>query len=132
MRKDSEAESNARWANGLNVIAALWLLVSPFIMTVGTAAVRANDIWLGIIIGVLALIRYFVVNRSSAWLSWINMILGAWLIVSPLFITYTVTGQIWNDVITGAVVIALSAWSVSSTRHLEERSPQEAHEHVSQ
>lgn len=46
-------------------------------------------------------------NSSIQSMSFINLILGAWLIVSPWFLNYS-SGAIWNQVVLGIIVVVLS------------------------
>jgi hypothetical protein len=50
-------------------------------------------------------------KAPAAWASWINMLLGIWLIVSPWVLNYsnTSTNATWNSVILGIAVLVL-AW----------------------
>jgi hypothetical protein len=126
--EEKESKGNIRTASGLNTLAGIWLIISPFIVGYGITAARANDIYVGIILGALALIRFLTASDSTTWLSWINVVLGAWLIVSPFILSYTDVSQIWNDVIVGILAIIFGGWSVSGARVLEEsREEQERH-----
>lgn len=40
----------------LNVLAGIWLILAPWILNYQTTAAKANDVILGVIIGVIALI----------------------------------------------------------------------------
>ncbi len=40
----------------LSVLAGIWLIIAPWILNYQTAAANANDVILGVIIGVIALI----------------------------------------------------------------------------
>lgn len=40
----------------LNVVAGIWLIIAPWILNYQTAAAKANDVILGVIIGIIALI----------------------------------------------------------------------------
>lgn len=112
--KHMDSRSQASTASGLNILAGLWLIVAPFVLGYGAMAPRWNDIVLGIVIGVFALIRTFTPLRAQ-WLSWANIILGLWLIVAPFALNYTGQASLWNDIVLGIVVIALSAWSYGAT-----------------
>jgi hypothetical protein len=108
----------ARTASILNLIAGLWLIITPFRM--GYYLLPAplwNSLIVGAVVGVLALIRAFDPGRNVV-LSWINLILGLWLIVSP-FILHNAyhmrTLAINNDVIAGIVIAVLSVWSAAAT-----------------
>lgn len=100
----------AMTASGLNILAAIWLIAAPYMFNFAHTASASNDITIGIIVGILALIRVFT-PTTSGWLSWINVILGLWLIVSPFFLGYINVASLWNDIILGVIVAALAAWS---------------------
>ncbi len=49
------------------------------------------------------------------WASWINFILGLWLIVSPFALKYsTVAGAVPEDVILGILIAVFSLWMAAS------------------
>lgn len=101
-------------ASGLNIIAAIWLVLSPFILGFGGTALATNAIVVGIVVGVLALIRVFS-PLSTGWLSWINAIAGLWLIIAPFSIGYLGLAALWNSLILGLIVLVLSLWSSAAT-----------------
>jgi hypothetical protein len=106
----------ARTASILNLIAGLWLIISPFWMNfLGAPAALWNTCLTGVAVGVLSLIRACYPLRNVG-LSWINLILGVWLIVSPFFLPYNyLEPAVRNSVITGIVVIVLAFWSAMAT-----------------
>lgn len=103
-------------ASGLNIIAGLWLILSPFIL--GYTALRSsmwNAIIVGIIVAAIAAMRLYGARRHG-WLSWVNAALGIWLILSPFF--FGVAGDhrvLWNFVVVGIIVTALGVWSALAT-----------------
>jgi len=120
-------ETNKRsiWASGVNIIAAIWLIVAPFILGYHMLAVRTNDVIIGIAVGVLALIRVLSYSHRTSWLSSINGILGVWLIIAPFVLSYTMLTDVWNDVIAGVVIAILAFYSASQTAQ-----PEQSHLHV--
>ncbi len=49
------------------------------------------------------------------WASWINFILGLWLIVSPFALKYShVAGAVPEDVILGILIAAFSLWMAAT------------------
>lgn len=104
-------------ANGLNILAGLWLIISPFVL--GYSMLRNtmwNDIIVGIIIAVIAAAKVSRA-RNVQWLSWVNAVLGVWLILSPfIFGASGNTRVLYNEIIVGIVVVVLAAWSALSTR----------------
>lgn len=103
-------------ASGLDIIAGLWLIVSPFFLAYGNLPrAMANDVILGIIIGILALIRFTGAFREG-WISWINLLLGIWVLISPWALGYASQSvAMRNNVILGIIVILLSGWSALAT-----------------
>lgn len=121
-----EAKSQSVTANWLGVIAGIWLIISPFVLGYANSAARTNDIWLGIIVGVLALIRALA-PLQAVWLSWINLIAGIWLIIAPFALGYANTTPRWNDIILGIIVAALAVWSASATSVSQSHSGHSGH-----
>jgi len=97
-------------ASGINVIAGLWLIITPFLFGFGAT----NLIVIGIIVAVLSLIQSMgAVDTESSGISYINTTLGAWLIVSG-FIMMASAIVFWNSVVLGIVVGGLALWSATS------------------
>ncbi len=54
------------------------------------------------------------------WQGWFNLILGLWLIVSPWLLGFsTVAAAMWNSVIVGIVVAALSYWGQTEAQKVQ-------------
>lgn len=100
-------------ASGLNVLAGIWLIISPFILNYAGADAMWNPIVFGAIVGVLALIRAGGAYRAE-WLSWINMAIGVWLFISAFWLAHSARAS-WNVGIMGIVVFILGAWSAAAT-----------------
>ena len=105
--------TGVRWAAGLGVLAGLWILISPWALAfwgVGTAT--GNNLIVGIAILVLAAIAYS--GPEEMWASWVNFILGIWLIVSPYVLGFSMFGRILgNNIISGIVVAVLAIIALS-------------------
>jgi hypothetical protein len=101
-----------KWTSGLTALAGLWLIVSPFILGyTNLQGALWGDVVIGIVIGVLALIR-FGGMYTRAWLSWVNLILGAWVFVSPFVLGFSDNQvALWDNLIFGAVAFLLAGWS---------------------
>jgi hypothetical protein len=106
----------ATTASGLDVLAGLWLLISPFVLGFGAlTSAMTNNVILGIVIGVLALVRFFGPGKAVG-ISWLNLILGIWVLISPWVVGFTSNGAaVTNNVIVGIIVIILAAWSALAT-----------------
>lgn len=127
MATDNQAARNTvRWTSGINIIAGIWLVLAPFMLSYSdiTGAVW-NDVLVGAVVAILAWIR---VGRPllNQGVGWTNLVLGVWLIVAPFVIGYAATNAaLWNDVIIGIVVAVLAAMSaISSQGHHPHTGPQ--------
>jgi hypothetical protein len=110
-----------RGASGVNLLAAVWLVISPFVLTFSQVPNGFwNNIVCGIVIGIFAIIRMTASDKAN-W-SWANLLLGAWLIISPWALGFRQNGAdalgfntelVWNNVITGAVVAFLAVVSLA-------------------
>ncbi|HLN18747.1 MAG TPA: SPW repeat protein [Patescibacteria group bacterium] len=104
-------------AGWLNVLAGLWLIISPFVLRFSGTSASTNAIIVGIIVAILALIAA-TSPASVMWTSWINIILGLWLIISPFIMGFTGGAILANSIILGIIVVALSAWASGTTAKL--------------
>src|SRR5438445_7769765 len=90
---------SARTASVLNVIAGIWMIISPFILVFTNLQTALwNNIIVGVVVLVLAWIRAANPDRLIG-LSWLNLVLGLWLIVSPFVLVYGVfpPALVWNN-----------------------------------
>ena len=112
-----EHKTQVQWASGLNVIAGIWLIISPWVLGFsGLNTPRDNAVILGIVVGILALIRAFGAFEAE-WLSWINAILGIWLFISGWVLGYSTNlTPFWDTLILGVIVFVLAVWSASASR----------------
>lgn len=112
-----------QWASGLNILAGLWLIVAPFVFRYGVAAAIWNDVVVGAVIAVLAIMRATSPERWQS-LSWTNTILGVWLIIAPFVLGYSATTMAMrNDIFLGIIVVALSLWSGYETTRMQHVEP---------
>jgi SPW repeat-containing protein len=56
--------------------------------------------------------RVSMPERSRSGSSWVNILLGVWVIISPFVLGMNVPKAIWNNVVAGAVVgiLAIIRW----------------------
>jgi hypothetical protein len=105
------------WLSGLNVVAGVWLIIAPFVLAYWGRA-RINDIVVGAVIAVFALIRAFAPSFRTVWLSWLNGIWGIWLFLAPFFLAYGGRARV-NDIVLGIVVLLLGLWSAAISEQNE-------------
>lgn len=104
-------------ASGINVLAGIWLVISPFLLGFSGTAASTNAIITGIIIGLIALVRSSSPD-SAVWLDYVNVILGVWLVISSFVLGSMVMAAVWNSIILGVVVVVLAGWDSSAASKL--------------
>jgi hypothetical protein len=105
--------SEVAGASGLNVLAGIWLIISPWVLGYTHADATWNPVVFGAIVGFFALVRTAGAYRA-AWLSILNMAIGVWLFISAFWLAHSAQAS-WNVGILGVVVFVLGAWSASAT-----------------
>gem|GEM_PF-697315 len=104
-------------ASGINILAGLWLVLAPFALGFsGVEAAMWNSVVVGAAVAILAMVRVAKPLEFEG-LSWLNFVLGLWLIASPFVLGFAdLVGVMWNFVILGAIIFAMAAWSAMATR----------------
>ncbi len=108
----SARTANVKTASGINLVAGVWLIIAPFI--IGYVALESalwNDILCGAIVLILAAIRVAMPLRH-VWLSWVNLVVGLWLIIAPFVLDYAAfPAPVWNDILVGILIAGMAGWS---------------------
>lgn len=113
MAEEQLPSGNPKNRSGWNIAFGVWLIVAPFVLGyAGVSAAVRNDVSLGIIVFILALIGTF--STDIRWTRIINVIAGVWLLFAPLIGGYaTTTAATLNDVILGILVIVFASTSLN-------------------
>ncbi len=103
-----------RWQDAVNFLLGVWLFFSPWILGFTDIQAAAWNAYLfGAIIAVDAAFAFFMFRK---WEEWLNVIFGAWLVVSPWILGFSGTTMLlWNAVIVGLAVLILAVWSAQTT-----------------
>jgi hypothetical protein len=98
------------------VLAGIWILISPFVLAFQHVnGAMTNNVIFGIVIGLLALYR-FMNPAMNAGVSWLNVLFGIWILISPFVIGFNMDHvPTTNNVVMGIVVIILAGWSAVAT-----------------
>ena len=64
----------------INIVLGIWVIVSAFVLASHSSKAIWNNVVVGAVVGILALIRWGM--HQMGW-SWLNLILGMWLVISP-------------------------------------------------
>ena len=113
----SEEEMNTR-AQGIgiiNLIAGIWLILSPFLFGYSGGAM-ANSVIIGIAVTILAVTR--LVMTRDVWTGWLIAVAGLWLIIAPFIFGFTEPAVLWNEIIVGIIIAGLSLWRGIATTPL--------------
>jgi hypothetical protein len=93
-----------RTASRLNVVAGIWLILSPWTVGLSWPPVACADTLLvGIVVLIVAAIR--LSTPHTTLLSWINFLLGMWLFLSPFLLSFwVVSSATANAMILGGLI----------------------------
>jgi hypothetical protein len=100
-------ERSASGASGnswVNILLGIWVIVSPFVLASHSSKAIWNNVIAGALVGILSIIRWSIHQRG--W-SWLNLILGIWLVISP-FVFFLGGAAMWNNVILGFIIAAFA------------------------
>lgn len=108
-----ESKSAQDW---INIVLALGLVLSPWIVGFAGVAVPAWNAWvIGIALGAMTIAA---LSAFAEWEEWVNVVLGLWLVASPWMLGFAaVTSAMWTHVVMGVLVALVSAWAVWGHRH---------------
>jgi hypothetical protein len=101
-----------RLASGLNFLVAIYLIISGWVDGI-TSGNTANAIILGIVVAILAATRFSGATRP--WASWVDAIIGVWLIISPWVYGFAGQSFMWNYIIVGIIMVVLGVWSATAS-----------------
>lgn len=108
--EEADRES-VRGLSSINFLIGVWMIISPYILNYTSGAAKTNQVIFGIIVLILSAIRFLA--PRAAWSSFLNGLVGLWLIIAPFILSYNRTVAYWNEIVFG-VLIALIAFSNSS------------------
>ncbi|GAA3832956.1 SPW repeat protein [Sphaerisporangium flaviroseum] len=103
----ASSSTAAQVIDGLTLLAGLYLAISPWVVGFnGLSRLAVSNMVTGLALAALALGFASAYGRTYG-LTWIAPILGIWTILSPWIIRSHTTGSIWNNVITGIIILLL-------------------------
>jgi hypothetical protein len=109
--------SARRWQDMLILVLGLWLVASPWVLGYASNSPHAMNAYIvGTAVAVLAA---FDLYRTYMWAVVANLLMGAWITVSPWVPALTDRGAMMtNSVIVGAAVVVLALWELRSDPEL--------------
>ena len=102
--QDSRPERSLDGSSWINILLGIWVIVSPFVLAIHSSKAMWSNVLTGAGVGVLAIIRWGM--HQPGW-SWLNLILGMWLVISP-FVLFLSGPAMWNNVILGIIIAAFA------------------------
>jgi hypothetical protein len=115
-------KENAIWQNWLNLIIGAWVFVIPWTVSHGPpSSGMSGAMWNFWLVGSIVFISSaLAIQNIKPWEEWVNLTAGVWLLISPWIFGYqTQTGLLWNALIAGAVVSALSGLALPVAVRIE-------------
>lgn len=99
-----------QWEDWASWLLGLWLLLSPWTLFFDNEP-RAMENALAV--GALIIIAEIVeLSIFRDWEEWINVVLGAWLAISPWALNIANGAARWNFLIVGILVLALALYEI--------------------
>jgi hypothetical protein len=99
-------EDWASWAFGI------WLCISPWALEFDLDGVPTRN---AVIVGFLIiLVEVVTLSVFRPWEEWVNVALGAWLVISPWVLGILSRAATTNFVVIGVLVIALAIYEMRS------------------
>jgi hypothetical protein len=103
-----------QWEDWCNWALGLWLCISPWALRfdLEPTATRA-----AVISGILIIfVELVTLSVYRAWEEWINVILGAWLVICPWVLGISSSAAGANFVVVGLLVMALAFYEIWEAR----------------
>lgn len=100
-----------RWQGWANLILAVWLFVSPWVLRFGGgSAAGAAAVWNAWVLAVIvSLVALSAIGSMELWQEWINLLLGAWIFAAPWASGFTaLPAASWNHWFVGALIFLIS------------------------
>ncbi|MDQ3764537.1 MAG: SPW repeat protein [Actinomycetota bacterium] len=128
-RQRMQGPAFTRFIGGVILVLGIWLTLASAMWSYGIAGdgdgfdARWNDVLVGIAVILSGLIRMAHPVRSAT-ISMVSFMLGAWLVVAPLALSYGFgedsTLATVNDIIVGAAIAVLSIFGHQRTANNED------------
>jgi hypothetical protein len=101
-----------RWQDWGNLLLGAWLFVSPWALKYADELPKAA--WNAYILGAaIVLFAAVAVYLPRVWEEWLNVALGAWLVISPWALDFASNRNVTiNAVIVGILVAVLAVWAM--------------------
>lgn len=100
-----------RWQDWVILVLGVWLFFSPLFMGYTDTGAASNAYVIGVAVALFAILALI---DMRVWEEWINLVLGAWLVISPFVLGYsTFEGPTWNHIIVGLLIAGDAVWAIA-------------------
>ena len=109
--------ATTRWASWANLILGVILFISPWYSVTWFNSTSSWNAWiLGVCIVLIAI--WALSSAAPAFVSWINVILGIWVFISPWVLRFASASNLeaWTAWVIGALVFLLAAYIMAQNR----------------
>src|SRR5690606_33059623 len=89
--------SSYQWPNWLNVLLAIWLFISPWVLQYAAVGTAAWNAWVVAI--VIAALSIAALAKLAQWEEWVNLALGVWLIFSPWILGFSANANAMGNAV---------------------------------
>src|SRR5215469_12037780 len=101
------------WENWATLLIGVWLCASPWLLQLDDPAAMQNFVAVGFLVIIGELFTFYTLRF---WEEWINIVLGAWLLVSPWAMAFTSPAATTSAVVVGLLLLALSFYEMWDDR----------------
>ena len=103
-----------------NILIGLWIVTAPFVLDY---SYLIRPFWTHVATGllILALVLFRITGSDRhGYSSWLTVLLGIWLIVSPFVLNFRVApAPVWNSIVAGIVTSCVALATVSMPHSAE-------------
>lgn len=113
-----------RWQSWVNLVLGIILFIAPWYSLTWSHTNSSWDAWVfGVLIVLVAL--WALSSRAPAAISWINIVFGAWVFISPWVLGFASATSLiaWSAWIIGIIVLLLAIWAVARNQAPSTRVP---------
>lgn len=109
-----------RWQDWANLILAIWLFLSPWVLGFGgpqstAGAVASWNAW--VLAVIVFLVALSAVGFMQFWQEWLTLILGAWIFAAPWALGFTgLPAASWDHWFVGALIFLISLSNLTAGR----------------
>ena len=103
-----------QWEDWCNWLLGIWLCISPWALRFDLEPTATRTAVISGILIILAELLTLSVYRASE--EWINVVLGAWLVISPWVLAIAASTARNNFVVVGLLVMALAFYEIWDER----------------